>query len=129
MVGRPLVVSFRAFGPSRNDGRFLARGSAAVDGIGGARDITCLVGGEERHEGSDLGGKPEPARRYSLNDPLIWDGRIAGIAALDDRTQHAAIDHAGADAVDAHIGRGAFERGTLGEADYRMLARGIGRDV
>src|SRR3954451_21287755 len=54
----------------------LRGGSAAVDGIGGACDIACLVGSKKRHHGGDLGGKPQPPRRNPLDDLLVGYRRV-----------------------------------------------------
>src|ERR1700674_1123758 len=72
----------------------LSRGAPTVDGVGGARDVASIVGGKKRHDGGDLRRKPEPARRNPLDDLVIGDRRIAGIAAFDDRAQHPAVDQA-----------------------------------
>src|SRR5690349_2695317 len=60
----------RSCGPSRNDFVSSSSGAAAIDGVGGARDIACLVGGEECDDGGDLGGKAEPARRNPVDHLL-----------------------------------------------------------
>src|SRR5689334_19930558 len=132
-VRGPLSVhlSFRvwSFGPSRKDVPGSGGGAATVDRVGGPGDIACLVGGEECDDGSDLGRKAEPARGYAVDHFLDRRRRIAARAALEDRAQHAAVDQAGADAIDAHAGARAFPRSTLGEPDHRVLAGAVNGDV
>src|SRR6476659_9472845 len=89
-------------------------GAAAVDGVGGAGNVARFVGGEERHDGGDLGRLSEPARRNPVDDLVVRRRLIAGIAALQDRAQHPAVDQAGADAIDPHAGAGALPGRTLG---------------
>src|SRR3954463_10712400 len=64
----------------RNDGDTLRSGASAVDGVGGARDVTCLVGSKERNDRSDLTRKPEPPRRHAVDDLLGRHRRVAGVA-------------------------------------------------
>src|SRR5438552_4619909 len=93
----------------------LACSPSTVDGVGGTRDIAGLVGGEERHDRGNLRSLAEPARRNPLDDLFIGRRCVAGVATLDDRAQHPAVDQAGADAIYPHAGRCAFQRGALGE--------------
>ena len=54
---------------------------------------------------------------------------MAGIAAVEDRAQHPAVDQAGAYAVHAHAGFGAFLRNTFGQPDHGVLAGAVDRDI
>ena len=72
-----------------------------------------------------------PSRRAGIRSTILLIGnrRVAGIAAVDDRAQHPAVDQAGADAIDAHAGLGAFQRGALGQPDHGVLAGAVDRDI
>ena len=104
-------------------------GSSAIHGVGGAGDVARFVGSKERHDRGDFGRLSEPSRRNSLDHFLVGHRRIAAVAALHDRAQHAAVDQAGANAVDPHAGAGAFPRRTLGQPDHRMLAGAVDGDM
>src|SRR5262249_20157962 len=80
---------------------------------------------EERHDGGDLGGLAKAAGRNTVEDFLHRRRRVAAIAALENRTQHAALDHAGTDAIDPHAGVRAFPGYALGKSNDRVLARAI----
>ena len=72
-----------------------------------------------------------PSRRAGIRSTILLVGRrrVAGIAALQDRAQHPAVDQAGADAIDPHAGAGAFPRRALGQPDHRVLAGAVDRDI
>src|SRR6185436_15480639 len=76
-------------------------GAAAVDGIGGARDIACLVGGEERHDGGDFGCLSEPPRRNPVdgNDTGAAFGQKADGGGSDDTGR---AGHDGNPAIEAN---------------------------
>src|SRR5947207_6464825 len=56
----------------------LSGGATAIHGVGGARDVARLVGGEERHDGRDLGRLSKPPRRNPVDDLFIRRRLVAG---------------------------------------------------
>ena len=72
-----------------------------------------------------------PSRRAGIRSTIrsMGNRRIAGIAAVEDRAQHPAVDQAGADAIHAHAGLGAFLRRAFGQPDHGVLAGAVDRNI
>src|SRR5262249_59624731 len=84
------------------------RRAAAVNRVMRAGNIARIVRGEEGDDGCDFGCLSEPPRRNAVDDPVLRRRFVAAGAALQDGRQHAAVDQAGADAIDPYAGAGAF---------------------
>ena len=71
-----------------------------------------------------------PSRRAGIRSTILSSAaaRCRRLRPCDDRAQHAAVDQAGADAIDAHAGAGAFPGRALGQPDHRVLAGAVDRD-